>query len=417
MLSASKEKNLPLQNSNDKNEESKNKNKSWLQSNVGESSVTDHDVTSSTSASKGDSELSLDGQDNEKELRECTHKNMKRNDDNKEKRKINLTKMLKMDVVNDSPTAEDDDTVDVKTFEDWRSTREKSCSENFKFEGVKKEVAVNSHYNKDESTSSGSTTSKTFEKSNDESHSRDSIATSIGKIITPETAVDTDKVNIEKNDTFSNDPLIDVEQEVQEICGVTRNNSSKASDRVKLRGKVGEVSISLSLDTLADVSLLTEDQWIKIGRPILDVTDIRLRGAFFSNSRPLGKCFVEISLGSRTIEAHFLVVKQLCHPCIMGRDLLEKLEAKVSLSQHQNTVTIPKVGVFDLKSSKCGNRDTLKINPVVLENDIVIKANSETLLQVKVIEAEGKTGMISPCDHLPTGIMVAQSICSINENM
>ena len=236
---------------------------------------------------------------------------------------------------------------------------------------------------------------------------------------TLEVQAERDKAKPESGNSFSKveDCVIHIERQVQEICGLVGNKLSGASNRVKLVGKIGDVSISLSLDTLADVSLMTEAQWIKIGRPNLVSSGIRLRGAFFSNSSPLGKCVVDIVLGSRTIKAVFLVVEQLSHSCIMGRDLLEQLEAKVSLSTSKNTVEIPEVGLFDLKASQVLRNDSGNLSPVVVEDDVVLSENSETLLQVKVVEAAAiTTGMLLPLDHLPHGVMVAPALCNVKDN-
>ena len=223
------------------------------QRNVGESIVTDHDITLSTSDSKGDKILFLDTKNDKNLLRECTHNNNKKTDDDMKKRKMNLNQKRKVDVYNDNAPLKDDAKVDTKTFEDWKSTGDNFNPGDYEIEDKKNLVVENSHDDKNDKTKSinyqATTEGKTASCGNQDC-SQTTLTEKQKEV--KEESCETDEDTMAVNDVCSNDPLIDVEQEVQEICGVARSSSSKASDRVKLRCKVGEVFILLSLDTLAD---------------------------------------------------------------------------------------------------------------------------------------------------------------------
>ena len=104
----------------------------------------------------------------------------------------------------------------------------------------------------------------------------------------------------------------------------TLGDSPSHGDPWAVTLEMNETPMKLHIDTGADVTVISEQAWRKLGQPALSPPSRTLRGAGTQELSTTGRFTAMLSIDSHAAEEQVYVVKGL-HKCLLGRPAIDKL--------------------------------------------------------------------------------------------
>ena len=188
----------------------------------------------------------------------------------------------------------------------------------------------------------------------------------------------------------------------------------KESRRVFLEVFIREQPLRCGVDSMADVSLISFKTWKYLKEPPLKKSAMKLEDAQGNSFQALGEVQLNICINIDDYKFvltkfNFIVVPELIVSCILGRDWMEYFEVSTKFGEDKSTITI---GTTEIELI---DEDHPESYPVILTEDIRLKANTRTLVAVQVVGVQEDTeGTIEPIQETPEGILLDPCINKIN---
>ena len=152
---------------------------------------------------------------------------------------------------------------------------------------------------------------------------------------------------------------------------------------------VGNVPLIFQLDTGAAISLMSENQWKKLGSPALEKTTVTPTNYDGSMIKTLGRLVAPVKRGDTEFQAEFVVVSSSREYGLIGRDLIDKERSHV-YTYAVDDEFLPTIKGFSASIELCDEDKPLKFcraRPVPI--------HCRELLDRELVSLE-RQGIISP---------------------
>ena len=124
---------------------------------------------------------------------------------------------------------------------------------------------------------------------------------------------------------------------------------------------LNNTELDFQLDTGAAISILSERQWVQLGSPKLSQTSAQPTNFDGTKIKTLGQLYTNIKIDEELSNAVFIVVKSDKQYGLIGRNIINTRESKISVHSVQ-VEELPEISGFKASISLIDKESPLKLS-------------------------------------------------------